>query len=314
MITIWKQTDSGLTKTALLEKNSWIQVTAPSELEIETLQRDYHIPEDIIRDSLDIDERPRSERDADQHYIITRIPTMDNGSMVTYYTIPLGIILTKDVLITISLKEPEVIASFIKQQPSSLTLHKRNSFLLLFFLQTTKFYLNYLKEINKQTSIIEDDLQQSVKNTELIRLLRIEKSLVYFTTSLRGNELLFEKLQKTLFRNLTEDEEELLEDVITERKQAIEMTNIYSNILSGMMDAFASVISNNLNVVMKRLTLISIILIIPTFFASLYGMNVPLPFQGNPSSFFGILGVSIVAAAATAIIVTRKWLFKSNGI
>lgn len=312
MITIWKSKPNGLVRTAILERDCWIQVTDPTELERDTLQREYNIPEDIIQDSLDIDERPRSEREEGNHYIIARIPVYDESAKVNYYTIPLGIVLVDGLIITICRQQTDLLQSVQQKQVFSRALPNMNVFLLRLFLQITSLYLLYLKEINKHTSVIESELQQSVRNTELIRLLRFEKSLVFFTTSLRGNELLFEKLTKTLFRQLSEDEQELLEDVITERRQAIEMTNIYSNILSGLMDAFASVISNNLNVVMKRLTLISIILVIPTFFASLYGMNVDLPFQAHPFAFFGVLGVSVIAAAITAIIFTRKNFFKSS--
>ena len=168
------------------------------------------------------------------------------------------------------------------------------------------YYLKYLKETNRQSSAIEKDLQKSVRNNELIRLLTIEKSLVYFTTSLRANGLLIDKLQKRNVFRQTEDITDLLEDVITENQQAIEMANVYSNILSGMMDAFASVISNNLNVVMKRLTMISIILMIPTLFASIYGMNIDLPWQNSPLAFTGIIGVSIVAAGLGILLFTRS--------
>ncbi len=301
-----------MVRSAILERDCWIQVTDPTELEVETLQREHNIPEDIIQDSLDIDERPRSEREDGNHYIISRIPVYDENAKVNYYTIPLGIIVADGILITICRRDTDIFKGVQRKKYFSDSLSNKNVFILHLFLQITSYYLLYLKDINKHTSSIESELQQSVRNTELIRLLRFEKSLVFFTTSLRGNELLFEKLSKTLFRQLSEDEQELLEDVITERRQAIEMTNIYSNILSGLMDAFASVISNNLNVVMKRLTLISIILVIPTFFASLYGMNVELPFQEHSFAFFGVLAVSFMAAAATAIIFTRKWIFKSS--
>jgi magnesium transporter len=163
-------------------------------------------------------------------------------------------------------------------------------------------YLKFLKELNKRTNIIKEELQRSIKNNELIQLLSIQKSLVFFTTSITTNELLLEKLQKSPLVRFKEDERELLEDVVTENKQAIEMAKIYSSILTGTMDAFASVISNNLNIVMKRLTIVSIILMIPTLIYSFFGMNVQLPFAELPAAGWGILGISLFISILGAII------------
>lgn len=309
MITMWKQNGKGLVKTGILERNCWVQITAPTPLEIETIERDYKIDPDVIQDILDLDERSRSERGDDYIVLIVRVPIYDPSNEVPYQTIPMGIILVSDLILTICLREPEVLKDVTEGRLRNIDVRNRQGFIMQVFLRSAVQYLRYLKDINRQSGGTEHELQRSIKNTELIRLLSLEKSLVYFTTSLKSNELLIERMQKTGLVRLSEDESELLDDVITENKQAIEMANIYSNILSGMMDAFASVISNNLNVVMRRLTIISIVLMIPTLFASIYGMNVPLPFQHSPLTTIGILVVSVVASAIAAVFFLQKRFF-----
>ncbi len=310
MITIWKERENRLIKSALLEKYSWIQVTAPTELEMKTLEQEYDIEPDIIRDILDADERSRSEREDGIHYIIIRIPVVNENSDPQFSTIPLGIIILENLIVTVCMKDVDILKDFSENRVRSSSLSNYKTFILKLFFRVAKYYLNYLKEINKRTAIIETELQKSIKNTELIRLLTLEKSLVFFTTSLKANELLVEKLNKTFFTNLSEDEQDLLEDVVIENRQAIEMANIYSNILSGMMDAFASVISNNLNVVMKRLTMISITLMFPTLIASLYGMNVKLPFMNSPHAFTGILIGCFVTAGLSAAFLSIRRIFR----
>lgn len=194
-------------------------------------------------------------------------------------------------LITVCSKDVEVISDFVNGKAKNFFTENRSCFLLQAFLRTALLYLKHLKEINKRTNAIEDELEKAMKNEELIKLLNLEKSLVFFTTSLKSNELMMERLQKTEIVKLDPDDKELLEDVFIENKQAIEMSNVYSNILSGMMDAFASVISNNLNVVLKLLTAVTIILMIPTLIASIYGMNVRLPFQNSPQAFLITIGI-----------------------
>lgn len=287
MITMWKQDGNGLVKTAILEKNCLIQVINPNDLEIETLRREYGISAELIDDILDIDERSRREQEKGYHAIILRIPVSNPEDEIPYHTVPMGIILLPEVILTICLQESEIFSN------KNIDLSDRPGFVLQVILKSTIYYTRYLKQINRITRGIEKELQKSIRNHELIRLLDIEKSLVYFTTSLKSNELLIEKLQKTIFSEINGADSDLLEDVVTDNKQAIEMANIYSNILSGLMDAFASVISNNLNVVMKRLTSISLILMFPTLIASIYGMNISLPFQQSPLAFLGVVVGSV---------------------
>ena len=314
MIKIWKQNNDSITQSAILERDCWLQVTDPSQLEIESLEREYGIEPDVVHDILDADERSRTEREERYNLIIYRVPAQSMGKSVPYVTVPLGIILVKNLVITICSRELELINSITDGKKNRIDLSNQKIVVLRLFQQTAAIYHRYLKEINRRTTGIEQDLQRSIKNIELIGLLDIEKSLVYFTTSLRSDELVVDKLTKMFLRDLKETELDLLEDVVTENKQAIEMANIYSNILSGMMDAFASVISNNLNTVLKRLTMISIVLMIPTLLASLYGMNlVHLPFSKSPLSFVGIIGVSFVIAVLATLVFARMSSFTRVG-
>ena len=309
MVTIWKQNEKGLLRTGILESNCWMHLTAPTELEIETVEREYGIPRDVIQDILDPDERSRSEKEEDYHLIILRIPIYNPEQEVPYYTIPCGILLLPEFILSICLQENEILSDASLKSLRGLDLQDKPGSVLRVVLRSANYYLRYLKEINRRTASVERELQRSVKNNELVRLLNMEKSLVYFTTSLRSNGLLLEKLQKTLFNGNREAEMELYEDVTTENKQAIEMSNIYSNILSGMMDAFASVISNNQNVLMKRMTSISLILMIPTLVASIYGMNIHLPFQDSPLAFLGIIsGCAVLSVAGIGLFLGKRHL------
>ncbi|TFG62488.1 MAG: magnesium transporter CorA family protein [Spirochaetales bacterium] len=305
MVTFLKQNGKGLIKTAFLEPDCWVHVYNPTRLEIDTLENEHNVSMDVIHDILDPDERSRWEKEDGMQTIIIRIPCFDSMREVPWYTIPLGIILLKDLIITMSLQESEIINDLIGNRVKNLDLLNKKAFLLLLLNRSTAYFLKYLKDINRQTSQVERELQQSVQNRELVRLLTMEKSLVYFTTSLKSNELLVEKLHRTILLSLSEEEEDLMDDVLTEHRQAIEMANIYSNILSGLMDAFASVISNNLNVVMKRLTTISIVLMIPTLVASLYGMNIGLPFQHSSSAFILVLAIAVVLSTCAGFLFNR---------
>ncbi|MBN1649552.1 MAG: magnesium transporter CorA family protein [Spirochaetales bacterium] len=312
MITIWKTSENRLVKSAILEKESWIEVSSPTDLERESLIQDYRIPEDLIMDILDEDERPRTERFNGSVCLIVRIPVYEKDRDVSYFTLPLGIIITDNIILTICSRQTAILEDLVRaprpgHNDEEVRPGNTVSFILAILLNTVRYYLSFLKMINRRTSQIEKDLQQSVKNTELVHLLRLEKSLVYFTTSLKGNEMLLERFDRIMPGKIDAEQTELLDDLRVEQRQAIEMTNIYSNILSGLMDAFASVISNNLNVVMKRLTQISLTLMIPTFLASLYGMNViNLPFHDRPWAFAGIIGLSVVLSGISALLFTRR--------
>ncbi len=310
MIKILRWSENRFIPTDKIEKHCLINVISPEKSELEKLSGEMLIPSDFLTDPLDIDERARIETDDGVLLIVLRIPKYDEGNPgIPFTTIPAGIILTKeDTIITIGSSDITDALDLCSVKAKSIINGKRSSVVLQIFLRTALLYLKNLKEINKRTGEIERELQKSLKNEELIKLLNIEKSLVFFTTALKSNELMMERLLKTELLKLTPDDKDILEDVLVDNKQAIEMANIYSNILSGMMDAFASVISNNLNVVMKILTSITIILMIPTLTASIYGMNIELPFQHSPHSFFIVTGISFTASLLSVLIFIRnRW-------
>jgi magnesium transporter len=226
-----------------------------------------------------------------------------------YDTIPLGIVITEDHIVTTCLEDLSILHDFSQGKVKGLATFKKTRFVFQILYKNASLYLKYLREINKKTNEIELELHKSMRNQELIRLLNLEKSLVYFTTSLRSNELVMEKLLRSKTIKMYEEDQDLLEDVIIENKQAIEMADIYSNILSGMMDAFASIISNNLNIVMKFLAAITIVLALPTMVASFFGMNVPVPFQESPHGFVIAVGISTLLSAFGVMYLAKKDMF-----
>jgi magnesium transporter len=265
MIKIFK-TFGGYLEIPKAEKGCWINVTRPDPQEIQRLKDEFLLPTDTINDILDADERPRVEFDDDWSLVILRIPVQNDSNGVPFHTLPLGIFMTADFTLTLCVQNNEILPI---EKPSPFREQYRQisdviNFILRLFLRSGNLYLRYLKQINQMTASIEQDLEKSIKNRELNKLLKMEKCLVYFITSIKANEIVLARL-RNLKKIKTEINEDLFEDAVIENKQALEMAQIYSDIQSGMMDAFASVISNNLNVVMKQLTLISII----------FGMNVP---------------------------------------
>jgi magnesium transporter len=311
MIQVFKWVGNRYAPVEDIEQGCWVNIVNPSRMEVEKLSAELSIPLDFLTDPLDADERSRIETDEGVLLIVLRIPDYDEkNSEVPFITIPAGIILAKnDVLITICSSDINELLELHIGKAKSIPNASKTGFFLRIFLRTALLYLKFLKEINRRTGEIEKELQKSLKNEELIHLLNLEKSLVFFTTALKSNELMMERLLKIKTLGLNEDDEDMLEDVIVENKQAIEMANIYSNILSGMMDAFASVISNNLNAVMKILTLITIILMLPTLIVSFYGMNIDLPFQNFPYAVLIVLGMSLTLSGATLLFFRKKRWF-----
>lgn len=303
MITYWTY-DNGFTALETFSKNTWINVTDPGPEEIEFLTGKLKVSSEELTDILDMDERSRTETDESWFTIIIRIPVAGLGNGMPFTTVPLGIMISNQLIITVCQVKNEVIPAVLRMKKPDF--HNRANFVLQIFLQAATLYMRYLKQINIQVAAIERDLEKSTKNEELHKLLRMEKCLVYFITSLKSNDIVLDKLKNSRFVRNAEIDEDLMEDVMIENKQAIEMAHIYSDIQSGMMDAFASVISNNLNVVMKQLASITIILMIPTFIASLYGMNVPNHFEGNRFGFLFIILISLVASALGILLFRRK--------
>ena len=293
-----------------IQKGCWINLVSPSDNEIIQVCRELKISADYIKDSLDYEEKARIDTEEDDGTVlfVIDVPTIEKESeSYSYSTMPLGIIIVRDdYIITVSLRKSIVIEKFIKSKVKSFVTYMKSRFLFQIMLENASSYLTYLKRINKETEIAESTLKHSMKNRELLKMLSLEKSLVYFTTSIKSNEVVMEKTLKEKFIKLYEDDEDILEDAIIENKQAIEMGKIYSDILNGTMDAYASIISNNLNGVMKFLTSITIVLAIPTMVSSFWGMNVELPFQNNINGFQIMIAISILLTLAVTIWLKKK--------
>ena len=313
MIRIFKTEDGIMHEKEELMPGSWIAMTNPTASEIMDIADMYQIDPDHIKAPLDEEERSRIEVEDEYTLILVDIPSIEERSGKDWFvTIPMGIITTNDVLITVCLEETPVLTSFMDGRVRDFHTFMKTRFILQILYKNATQYLQYLRIIDKKSEVIERKLHQSQKNSELIELLELEKSLVYFTTSLRSNEVVLEKLLKTEKVKKYPEDTDLLEDVIIENKQAIEMANIYSGILSGTMDAFASVISNNLNIVMKFLATVTIVMSIPTMVASFYGMNVSsrgMPFADSPYGFVIVLGFALLLSLIVAFIFNKKDLF-----
>ena len=270
---------------------TWVDARDINRDDISQLEEQYAISSELLADIMDQDEQARIEKEDDYIALIVRLPAMaDDCKGINQYAVPLGIVLTRDTVITICQSDSIVLEDFSKNRYRQYPVQTMEGFVISILGRAVMVYIRLLKYINRQKSQVEEQLHKSIMNFELIQLLQIQKSLVYFSTSLTTNEALLERLVRTPYFKLAgEEERDFLDDVITDNKQAIEMANIYSSILTGTMDAFASVISNNMNVIMKRLTIISISLMIPTFVTGFYGMNISLPFMGHPFAWIGIL-------------------------
>ena len=262
MLTMYKTTEGGIEELKSMENGAWVKAVDPTPEEIQQLVQ-WGVDLEYINNSLDLDEMPRMERDDDYTFILIRIPHRQPDSDVPYITIPLGIFIKGNMIVTICRYEKEMFQALANRKYRLLKTGKRYRFALYIFLETATRYLTHLREINRITEALEDQLQKSTRNREVLELLKYQKSLTYFATALRSNEVMMERVQRTQIFNYYEDDQDLLEDVLTENQQAIQMTTIATEILSSMMDAFASIISNNLNGVMKALAALTIIVSLP---------------------------------------------------
>jgi magnesium transporter len=307
MITIFKNTESGLAQLDEPANGSWIRVQDPEPREINSLV-ELGIPQDFITSALDEDERSRTERDDNGAIlIILRIPLfMGAKEDVPYTTVPLGVILTDKYILTVSRGASVILDDFASGRLKGFSTGKRNRFVLRILFGVAARYLMFLREIDKTVEAVEDRLQRSMRNKEVLDLLKYQKSLVYFATALKANEIVLERLQRSQLFKMYPDDEDLLEDVITENQQAIEMVNISGSILNTMMDAFSSIISNNLNVMLKFLTSVTIILSIPAIVTSFFGINAALSFQDHPLGFVFVIAIFLVIAATVVWVVMRK--------
>jgi magnesium transporter len=312
MIEIFKTTENKtVEKIDDISKGCWVNIVAPTENEIQKICSMLGIPVDFIKDPLDEEERPRIEKEDGQVLLIVDYPciTHDDAGLPIYETIPIGMIFTDECFITVSLKDTPILANYKSNKKKEFYTNKKTRFALQLLFDISSFYLRYLKQINKITNEAERELHQSMKNKELYTFLALEKSLVYFTTSLKSNKVVLDKILRFSYLKMYDEDKELLEDVIIENTQAIEMAETYSSILSGMMDAFASIISNNVNIAMKFLTSVTIILTLPTMVASFYGMNVNLPFAHSPFAFVITLLIALTLAGITGFIFWKKKYF-----
>src|SRR5215207_1989456 len=307
MLTIYKTTEQGLEQLDSMANGAWIKAVDPTPEEIQQLVT-WGIEADYINYSLDLDEMPRIERDENYTFILIRIPHRQPESDIPYITIPLGIMIRGNLIVTICRYDKEMFKVLANGKYRLLKTGKRYRFALYIVLETATRYLTHLREINRITEALEDQLQKSTRNREVLELLKYQKSLTYFSTALRSNEVMMERVQRTQIFNYYEEDQDLLEDVLTENQQAIQMTNINTEILSSMMDAFASIISNNLNGVMKALAALTIILNMPAIVAAFYGMNVALPGESQPFAFLTVIGISMaLTAVATFIFYKQDW-------
>lgn len=310
MLSIFKTLNDRLESIDKLQDGAWVHLTKPNKDEIDSVTSFFNIEQAGILAALDEEERARIEQEQDYTLILVDVPFVEEAHGSPFYTtLPFGIILCERGVITVCLNEPPFLKDFLDARVKGFHTAKKTRFTLQVLYKAASNYLTFLRRIEKRTNQVEHELHKSLKNKELIQLLDLEKSLVYFSTSLRANEIVLERLMRLESIKHYPDDQDLLEDVIIENKQAIEMSNIYSNILSGTMDAYASVISNNLNMVMKFLTSVTIIMAIPTMIASFFGMNVSLPLAHIPYAFPAIVGISFAASLAIALIMFKKKLF-----
>lgn len=317
MLEIYKSQENGRLQELTLntiEKGSWINIIDPTPYELKMISALTEVEPDFLRSALDDEERSHIDVEDDSIMILTNVPLVREEE--GYDTLPLAIILTRQYLITVCLEETPVIADFNERTARLFRTFKKTQFLFQILYKTATFYLRYLRQINKLSDEIEDQLRHSMRNSEILRLMQLQKGLTYFNAALRSNGAVLEKLlrlrsSRTLegILDIYEEDEDLLEDVIIENKQAREMVEMYSQILSRLADTFSSIISNNQNMVMKFLAAMTIIIAIPTVISSFFGMNVPVPLSENNLGFLIVIVIALMASIASAYIFWRKHMF-----
>lgn len=319
MITLWQQEEGLLVRKEKDEIDSgarlWIDARHVTASELQILEKEHNIDHDQLLDMMDPDELSRLEADDNYTVAILRLPVFQPAADVSYTCAPVGIIIFENKIITVCWTDCEVLRDLSENRIKGLTLTDFPAFIIRLLSRADTMFLRYLKEINRRTNVIQQELQESVANSELIQLLNMEKSLMFFQTSLKSNQLLLEKFRKTRIIKLDEEDRDWLDDVEIDSRQAMEMADTYSAITAGTMDAFASVINNNMNEVMRKLTVISLILMIVSFITSFMGMNIRLPF-GKADNWMGFTVISLICVVTSAIaylvIVKRPEVLKKN--
>ena len=313
MVRMFRTSDGAIHEIQEPQDGCWIALTNPTATEIFEISEQFQIEVDDLRAPLDEEERSRIEVEDTYTLILVDVPMIEERNDKDWYgTIPLGIIVTDKMIFTICLEDTQVLTRFMEGRVRNFFTYMKTRFILQILYRNASMYLRYLRIIDKKSEQVEEKLHLSTRNEELIELLELQKSLTYFITSLRSNEVVLEKLLKIDSIKKYPEDTDLLEDVITENKQAIEMANVYSGILNGTMDAFASIISNNMNIVMKVLAIITIVMSIPTIVFSAYGMNVAgsgMPLSRSPLGFLIIILISVAISVVAAIILSKKRFF-----
>ena len=298
--------EAGFVEKAQWLPNSWVNVVCPNNDDFEFLTQTLNVPESFLNDIADTDERPRTDTEGNWLLTILRIPVQNkqNGSL-PFDTVPIGIITNNEIIVSVCYHNTDLLPDFIEHtRRKGIVVRNKLDLIFRIIYSSAVWFLKYLKQINIDISAAEKELERSIRNEDLLRLMRLQKTLVYFNTSIRGNEVMIGKL-RTIFQDTDYLDTELVEDVIIELKQALNTVNIYSDILTGTMDAFASIISNNVNTIMKRMTSLSIVLMLPTLIASFYGMNVDIHLEEVPFAFSLIVLFSI-GLSTLAFVIFRK--------
>lgn len=297
MLKFYKTVNSKIEAIDQIEDGCWINITNPTSDELNYIIQELNIDPSFLNAALDEEESARVETEDDQTLVIVDVPITEQQTenTIMYLTMPMGIIICGKHIITVAITEHAVLTEMLDGTVKNVQTALKTRFLFMLLLRIVSRFLQYLRQINKIQDLMERQLQRSMKNKELIQMLGIEKSLVYFSTALKANEIVIEKILRGRVLKLYDEDQDILEDVLVENKQAIDMTNTYSVILSSTMDIFASIISNNLNIVMKKLTSITLLMAIPTMVSSFYGMNVGLPFANF--GFAAALSITLTSIA-----------------
>ena len=312
MLTIYQWVEGSLREVVTPDGPCWINLADPSSEEILRVQTLTGVSREFLSDPLDRDERPRLDVDDDGTVlIVVHVPYHEpNENLHPFNTLPLGVVHTANAVITVCNRPTPIAASFLDQIRRVCPPEQKFRFTFHLLWHAAILYLRYLRDIRQRADLVEQELHETISNEGLIRLLNIEKSLVYFTTSLKADDILLSRIRTTRQLDIDEDDLDVLEDVRVEYQQALEMASIHSNILTGTLDAFASIISNNLNNVMKFLTSMTIVLTVPMLLASVFGMNTWLPFaKSGPFGFLAIVGVALLLVVVTVIFFSRKRFF-----
>ena len=300
--------ENGFVEKPVWAPGCWVNVECPDHDDFQFLTRELNVPESFLEDIADADERPRTETEGNWLLTILRIPMQSNQPQIPFITVPIGIITNNEIIVSVCYHHTELLPDFIQHtRRKSIGVNNKLDLILRLIYSSAVWFLKYLKQINNEVANAEKELEKSIRNEDLLRLMKLQKTLVYFDTSIRGNEVLIGRL-KNIFQNTGMLDMELLDDAVIELRQAYNTVNIYSDILTGTMDAFASIISNNVNDIMKRMTSLSITLMIPTVIASFYGMNVDIHLDAFPHAFLLIVLLSAALSAGTFVWFRRiKW-------